>query len=54
MSSLLAVTSVNIARADTAPLQWAATKAVTVTATRNPTAALTYPGMVNVVDFNDI
>jgi hemoglobin/transferrin/lactoferrin receptor protein len=54
-TSLLLCTAAGVARADDAvPLQLAAAETVTVTATRNPTSAETFPGMVDVRDFDDI
>ncbi|HEY0104741.1 MAG TPA: TonB-dependent receptor [Rhizomicrobium sp.] len=39
---------------DAAPLQLASTETVTVTGTRNPTSATTFPGMVDVRDYGDV
>jgi hemoglobin/transferrin/lactoferrin receptor protein len=53
--SVCFVTGISAAWADNAvPLQLADTETVTVTGTRNPTSAETYPGMVDVRDYSDI
>ncbi|MEI9991976.1 MAG: TonB-dependent receptor [Rhizomicrobium sp.] len=55
MTSVCFLTGAGAAWADgAAPLQVASVETVTVTGTRNPTAVATFPGMVDVRDYNEI